>query len=873
CLDGTRVKILADIMDWAKGSGDPKILWLNGKAGTGKSTIARTVARNLDGADVGGEKCIVASFFFKRSQENERNIACLVPTLAKQLAHKMPSLKISIATALRDDAELAGARMEYQFEKLLQLPFESIMQQSRRTERVILVIDSLDECGNVKGIEKIVPLLANLTKVSSVNLRVMITTRPDRTTRGLFNKMDPQLRMMMDLDGMQEESIENDLRVFFNVELAQIRDKSKSQGFDDLGDSWPGESNFEALVQRSKPVFIVASTICKFIDDTNPHRRLQEMLNQRPQKFSSHMEQTYLPILHYASLDTHGKKHPDRMQQFSNIVKPLILLEQPLSANSLAELLKCSLNDIREVLDPLRSVLHVPAENSDPIIPYHLSFREFLVDLDGEARAQFGIDEEETHRLLLDKCLDLLRGIFTDRGMSGGAIEGGMCGPMCPGTSPYRISRETIREHISEAVEYAARYWPSHLIQSNPGSKELENLDGFLMTHFLHWIETMSWMGEVHEVCGILNQVLTHAFSKHQTHDLKVFLDDAKQWIRAFANAINILPLQTYLYALIGSPSNSVLRARFKHVIERSTDICVTPNEGWNVLALSPPFIAGISSVAISEAGNTVAASLDNGYVCLWDTNEESFRISQNVGQHSPVIFSPDGGMLAFTSSDYSVRVWSTQSREKMSVLPGGSSHVQCLAFSPDGSRLASGDEDGTVRVWDTNTWSQTEMRRVLEGHTDSVTVMKLSPDGRKLATGSDDKSVRLWDTDQGVQVSVMVGHSSCVTALAFSPDGDRIASGSDDRTVRVWNAKTGNQQSIFTEHLAAPRTVTFSPDGSTVVSGDQNHAVRVWDARTGDLKSIILGLMFPPAVSFSPAGKVVVAGQWTRTAWRWRAK
>ncbi|KAF2863917.1 WD40 repeat-like protein [Piedraia hortae CBS 480.64] len=663
------------------------------------------------------------------------------------------------------------------------------------------------------------------------------------------------------------------------------------------------------------------------------------------------------------------------------------------------------------------------------------------------------------------------------------------------------------------------------------------------MTHFLHWIETMSWLGEVHEVCGILNQVLTHAFSKHQTHDLKVFLDDAKQWIRAFANAINILPLQTYLYALIGSPSNSVLRARFKHVIERSTDICVTPNEGWNVLALSPPFIAGISSVAISEAGNTVAASLDNGYVCLWDvdldtsedlycvdededhiqklfftpsgdelvsissdcvrminvktkseqvlfgkrthpdsivgitqnlqlvalesedhivlhdvkTNEESFRISQNVGQHSPVIFSPDGGMLAFTSSDYSVRVWSTQSREEMSVLPGGSSHVQCLAFSPDGSRLASGDEDGTVRVWDTNTWSQTEMRelrgspsqlaftprgeglvvsfvketgydllamgesewfncdvrrtisaiasssgsnkmvigqydgqlvihdlsdeltrlqsqaflseitamtaladghtiaigmkgvslqlldiekvphqgRVLEGHTDYVTVMKLSPDGRKLATGSDDKSVRLWDTDQAVQVSVMVGHSSWVTALAFSPDGDRIASGSDDRTVRVWNARTGNQESIFTEHLAALRTVTFSPNGSTVASGDkdgsarlwsakdgnhissstrddaiatcnedvnfdedpftrvdknvfsedgcsvatlssgsdQNHAVRVWDARTGDLKSIILGLMFPPAVSFSPAGKVVVAGQWTRTAWRWRAK
>lgn len=45
CLPNTRVELLRDIMKWADGSDDRCIFWLNGIAGTGKSTIARTIAR------------------------------------------------------------------------------------------------------------------------------------------------------------------------------------------------------------------------------------------------------------------------------------------------------------------------------------------------------------------------------------------------------------------------------------------------------------------------------------------------------------------------------------------------------------------------------------------------------------------------------------------------------------------------------------------------------------------------------------------------------------------------------------------------------------------------------------------------------------
>jgi hypothetical protein len=58
CLPGTRKKILDDIMDWFADDG-PSVYWLRGLAGTGKTTIARSVA---DLAEQQG--LLGASFFF-----------------------------------------------------------------------------------------------------------------------------------------------------------------------------------------------------------------------------------------------------------------------------------------------------------------------------------------------------------------------------------------------------------------------------------------------------------------------------------------------------------------------------------------------------------------------------------------------------------------------------------------------------------------------------------------------------------------------------------------------------------------------------------------------------------------------------------------
>ncbi|KAF9790951.1 hypothetical protein BJ322DRAFT_418044 [Thelephora terrestris] len=81
CLRGTRESVLSKIEHWAEDPEGFPVFWLNGVAGTGKSTIAQTVAERIfaDGR-------LGASFFCSRSFEDRSNLKLIFPTLAFQLA-------------------------------------------------------------------------------------------------------------------------------------------------------------------------------------------------------------------------------------------------------------------------------------------------------------------------------------------------------------------------------------------------------------------------------------------------------------------------------------------------------------------------------------------------------------------------------------------------------------------------------------------------------------------------------------------------------------------------------------------------------------------------------------------------------------------
>ncbi|PYH79676.1 hypothetical protein BO82DRAFT_403998 [Aspergillus uvarum CBS 121591] len=108
CLENTRVQILEGIDHWANDRDGPCIFWMSGLAGTGKSTIARTVARKYD-----DEHRLGASFFFSVLHSDTKRTTSFVTIIARHLEGPRPKLTLG-----DNEWILAGAQ------RLLRLPPE-----------------------------------------------------------------------------------------------------------------------------------------------------------------------------------------------------------------------------------------------------------------------------------------------------------------------------------------------------------------------------------------------------------------------------------------------------------------------------------------------------------------------------------------------------------------------------------------------------------------------------------------------------------------------------------------------------------------------------------------------------------------------------
>src|SRR5258707_6108097 len=77
------------------------IYWVNGLAGIGKSTIARTVAEDAKNRNLLG-----ASFFFSRQEKELSDADLFIPTIAYQLAESHPKVRPAVIKVLLRDPNI-----------------------------------------------------------------------------------------------------------------------------------------------------------------------------------------------------------------------------------------------------------------------------------------------------------------------------------------------------------------------------------------------------------------------------------------------------------------------------------------------------------------------------------------------------------------------------------------------------------------------------------------------------------------------------------------------------------------------------------------------------------------------------------------------
>jgi hypothetical protein len=153
-------------------------------AGTGKSTIARTIAQSF--ADKG---LLGASFFFKRGERDRGNAALLFTTIAAQLVSSEPALASHVRAVIEADPLIVRKALKEQFEKLILKPLERLRRSTDSTKKLVLVFDALDECERDDDIIAIICLLSHAQSLSSVHFRAFLTSRPELSIRLGFSNI------------------------------------------------------------------------------------------------------------------------------------------------------------------------------------------------------------------------------------------------------------------------------------------------------------------------------------------------------------------------------------------------------------------------------------------------------------------------------------------------------------------------------------------------------------------------------------------------------------------------------------------------------------------------------------------------------------
>lgn len=266
----------------------------------------------------------------------------------------------------------------------------------------------------------------------------------------------------------------------------------------------------------------------------------------------------------------------------------------------------------------------------------------------------------------------------------------------------------------------------------------------------------------------------------------------------------------------------------------------------WNASDGQPQVIcqghnSWIWKIAFSPLNTMLASCGQDHTVKLWDTKTGDClsTLLSHTGIVTAIAFSPDGQTLASTGYDRTIKLWHLPTSRCIQTLTGQDTCIWSVVFHPDGEWLASAGEDNTIRLWH---WQTGACVQTLEGHHHWVKAIAFSPDGQHLVSGSFDQTIKLWDVATGVCLTTLIGHTNVVTDLAISPTGDRIASSSYDQTVKLWNVTTGLCLDTLEKHTNRVWSVAFHPQGHRLVSGGDDYAARIWELQTGQCIKTLQG-------------------------------
>ena len=181
CLEGTCHEILDEITSWINNTEDNTscIFWLHGEAGTGKSSIAHTIANRFKKLGRLG-----SCYCFDCNQMADQHNKKIFRTIARDLADCNKQMRRVLASAIHQDTSLKYTT------DILQQWKELIMKTAKKFSEtmvgpILIMINALDKSGVAASRQHLLHILAgkldddeNLIMKLPPHIRILLTSQP-----------------------------------------------------------------------------------------------------------------------------------------------------------------------------------------------------------------------------------------------------------------------------------------------------------------------------------------------------------------------------------------------------------------------------------------------------------------------------------------------------------------------------------------------------------------------------------------------------------------------------------------------------------------------------------------------------------------------
>ena len=270
CLLGTRVEMLADIDTWVRDPNAENMAWIHGYAGSGKSALMNSIARNLEKAYIP-----FTCFMCKRDDAERADVQRILSTICYDLTRYYSDYcgRVSNAVKQPEGRAITTGDVEAQMELLFGVSPSYRVVSPKHAQRPpvhVILIDALDECKNARERNALTRHLRDLAD-GVPWIRIIITSRPEADFVGVFDDSSHDARIYNININDERWGTSADIRLFTEA-------KSKELNLDLSPDQ------IDCFQKKASGLFIWCTTVFRYIEESmeSKARTVADVLEDHP---------------------------------------------------------------------------------------------------------------------------------------------------------------------------------------------------------------------------------------------------------------------------------------------------------------------------------------------------------------------------------------------------------------------------------------------------------------------------------------------------------------------------------------------------------------------------------------------------------------